>query len=166
MPQPKTGGRRKRPTIGANGEELWFCPACEQHFPADQFYKSRKNTNGLASECKRCHVRINIASRDPNRARDTCRAYMRRARASDPEKFRARERAAVAKRPVDHRTYARRAVQNAIKTGRLVRPAVCPQCGDASRVVHAHHEDYSKPLDVKWLCPECHGREHRKGSVI
>lgn len=26
--------------------------------------------------------------------------------------------------------------------------------------VHAHHEDYSRPLDVVWLCRCCHARRH------
>jgi len=34
----------------------------------------------------------------------------------------------------------------------------CDVCGETS--VHAHHDDYSKPLDVRWLCPRCHKAEH------
>ena len=30
----------------------------------------------------------------------------------------------------------------------------------ATRQVHAHHPDYSKPLDVVWLCHKDHMREH------
>ena len=47
-------------------------------------------------------------------------------------------------------------VQRAIKKGVLV-PEPCP-CGNKES--HAHHEDYSKPLDVIWLCKSCHQRLH------
>lgn len=35
------------------------------------------------------------------------------------------------------------------------------RCG-TDKNVHGHHHDYSKPLDVEWLCSTCHGIEHRK----
>ena len=34
----------------------------------------------------------------------------------------------------------------------------CKVCGDLN--VEAHHEDYSKPLDVVWLCHKHHGVVH------
>lgn len=44
---------------------------------------------------------------------------------------------------------ARQEVRNAIKRGDLVR-LPCEKCGKEK--TEAHHEDYSKPLMVKWLC--------------
>lgn len=52
---------------------------------------------------------------------------------------------------------ARGAVYDAVRSGVLVRPSMCA-CGTPR--VEAHHPDYSKPLDVVWLCKGCHAAEH------
>jgi hypothetical protein len=39
-------------------------------------------------------------------------------------------------------------------------PKPCEVCG--SRPTEAHHDDYSKPLEVRWLCVLHHKAEHRK----
>lgn len=57
------------------------------------------------------------------------------------------------------KTAARTILNNAINTGKLKRETVCSQCRLNSRI-QAHHPDYSKPLDVKWLCTKCHALEH------
>jgi len=57
---------------------------------------------------------------------------------------------------------ARHAVAYALRTGRLTRKP-CEECGSHKRV-HAHHHDYDKPLEVKWLCSLCHGKEHRAAA--
>ena len=49
------------------------------------------------------------------------------------------------------------------KAGRLV-PGPCGCCGTTRRV-HAHHEDYSQPLWVQWLCGKCHARKHWAGDL-
>lgn len=43
------------------------------------------------------------------------------------------------------------------RRGKLV-PQPCEYCGDTK--VQKHHEDYDKPLDVKWLCKPCHLNLH------
>lgn len=53
-----------------------------------------------------------------------------------------------------------RAVRYAVGTGRLVRPLSCERCEKVG-TVHAHHHDYSKSLEVEWLCRHCHAAEHR-----
>lgn len=49
-------------------------------------------------------------------------------------------------------------VGNAIRDGRLVKQPC--RCGEIK--VEAHHDDYSKPLDVTWLCTACHVAAHRR----
>lgn len=49
----------------------------------------------------------------------------------------------------------------AIRIGQIVRPGECSTCGKGGRI-HGHHEDYSKPLKVIWLCSSCHQRVHRE----
>lgn len=52
-------------------------------------------------------------------------------------------------------------VRKAINGKILVRPEKCEKCMKYCNA-EAHHEDYMKPLDVKWLCHACHRYEHRK----
>lgn len=53
------------------------------------------------------------------------------------------------------------AVYKAIRSGELVRGR-CEQEneGDCSGRIEGHHDDYSKPLDVRWLCVSHHRRFH------
>jgi hypothetical protein len=50
----------------------------------------------------------------------------------------------------------------AIKEGRLARPDQCSSCGVVGQKVIPHHENYQKPLDVVWLCENCHAKLHGK----
>ncbi len=54
---------------------------------------------------------------------------------------------------------ARKKVRTAIQNGSMVRPDTCSSCGRKCKP-EAHHEDYNKPLDVVWLCKECHTETH------
>ena len=52
-------------------------------------------------------------------------------------------------------------VLTAVRNGTLERPTSCSCCGTAESVIQGHHEDYSKPLDVIWLCRKCHKQKHK-----
>lgn len=51
-------------------------------------------------------------------------------------------------------------VRKAIKSGELIKPTSCSECGEGILNILAHHEDYGKPLQVEWLCHSCHGKRH------
>lgn len=64
---------------------------------------------------------------------------------------------------------ARDTLENALRRGALIRPDACERCGEAPppefggrSAIHAHHHDYSKPLEVEWLCRGCHDQDHRE----
>ncbi len=52
-----------------------------------------------------------------------------------------------------------RSYANVYKRRGLLQQEACQCCGDPNSEMH--HKDYSKPLDVDWLCRQCHLNEHR-----
>ncbi len=49
-----------------------------------------------------------------------------------------------------------RIVRTALRKGTIVKPELCSRCGNKAKRLEAHHHDYSKPLEVEWLCTPCH----------
>lgn len=60
---------------------------------------------------------------------------------------------------------ARQAVAKALRRGGITRPAACSQCEKGGQL-HAHHDDYSRPLTVRWLCEACHLEHHGKTAPV
>jgi hypothetical protein len=50
-------------------------------------------------------------------------------------------------------------VMNALNSKKLVRPRNCSVCHKPCKP-QAHHFDYSKPLEVVWVCKACHTEFH------
>lgn len=51
-------------------------------------------------------------------------------------------------------------LNHAIKKGVIGKPKICSNCNKEfnSRGIQAHHEDYTKPYYIKWLCISCHDK--------
>ena len=151
------------------------CFKCEIEKPLNEFYRHKKMADGHLNKCKdrtKMDVRTNYRKNskhyreyDRKRAMRPDRIAMRRMYRTTPE-----GKLAVAR---SHKTYrnkyperyaATNAVNNAIRDGKLTRPNHCEKCGIECRP-HGHHDDYSKPLDVRWLCDPCHKEVHACDST-
>jgi len=112
--------------------------------------------DGYLSYCKNCTTaRVRKDRRlNPNaRLRDKVRSIQehrkklnaetcRKNRQENPEKYKAQS-----------------ALGNAVRDRLIIRPSICTTCNQEKKLV-GHHEDYSKPLDVIWMCHLCHARHH------
>lgn len=131
-----------------------ICKVCRESKKSSEFYK------GLACKCKECHkqaVRLNYRNRiDQYRAYEKVR-YQRPDRKAKALDYQRKRRA---KYPEKEK--ARRAVSYYKRRGIIKPPKACQRCKAKGRV-EAHHDDYSKPLQVQWLCFICH-RKHGHGQ--
>lgn len=66
---------RDRPPLVAK-----VCRRCGFPKLAAEFYRDKRASDGLKTECKSCHSAVNVATRDPEKKRAANRNYMRRAR--------------------------------------------------------------------------------------
>ncbi len=67
------------------------------------------------------------------------------------------------RRKNDPHVRVREKLAGAVRHGRIKKPTICSKCLRelGKRFIQAHHKDYTKPLEVLWLCASCHGLEHR-----
>jgi hypothetical protein len=89
--------------------------------------------------------------------RESILAYKRKWSNSNPERRRITLQKQREKFPKKYK--ARTAFRNAIRDGKIQRQP-CQKCG--SLKAQGHHEDYSKPLEVVWLCTTHHAERHRE----
>jgi hypothetical protein len=85
------------------------------------------------------------------------REYSREWQKSAEEREKRRQRAAVYRARHKEKVKARSALGQAIQRGEIKRGA-CEKCSEPK--AEAHHDDYSRPLDVRWLCVRHHVEEH------
>lgn len=136
------------------------CFKCGNVLALSEFYKHPRMGDGHLGKCKACtkkDVSANYAKRRKQYSEYDRQRYKDPARRAKLAEYTNRRRKL---NPVKAKAW--RQVHYALRTGKL-RRLPCSSCG-SKKNVQAHHEDYSKPLDVVWLCFVCH-REHH-GQVV
>jgi len=151
------------------------CFKCNTVKPLDDFYKHPRMKDGHVNKCKECN------KRDVQQVRNGNVEYYReydRARSDDPKRVQARkdyaermknDPIAKEKKKLYTKKYQdKHAIKRAahlilgyeVKKGNITLTP-CKKCFNTDDL-NAHHEDYTKPLDIVWLCKTCHGKRHRE----
>lgn len=140
------------------------CFKCSQLLNLSEFYKHSEMLDGHLNKCKSC-TKTDVENRRKEKASDIDWVLSERKRHREKSK-RYRELGIISKNNAQkkwalnnpEKKQARQRLQYALKLGKLHRHP-CFICGNKAQ---AHHDDYSKPLDVVWVCSKHHGELHVK----
>ena len=153
-----------------------ICFKCKREKSLKEFYKHNQMADGHLNKCKQCtksdatnHRWNNIEKvrqYDRNRGNLSHRITARQTYQKTQRGIAAlnRGRLAYIKRNPE-KDAAATILNNRIRDGKIIKPKICSHCGKTERI-HGHHEDYSKPLDVEWLCSKCHKQKHKKIRAV
>jgi len=161
------------------------CSACRKMVPAAEFTIARGKPDGLSAQCRECQAasrrrrvgKIHLRNqRWYARNRRAIKQKVAAYKVAHPEQYREyarraneRRRGALNKKLDEYSAShpkarkARGMVNARVRHGTMVVPDACEICGRPRqewRLV-GHHEDYDKPLAVRWLCHRCHKQLHR-----
>jgi hypothetical protein len=149
------------------------CRKCETIKPFDDFYFDFRVSDYRRSECKECTRKADTDRWAKKLVTDLEGVLKRRRRIRIHRVFKAKFKTPEYRKLVFARAKARHPekaialwkVHNATKSGKLKRKP-CSVCG---KKAEAHHDDYSKPLNVRWLCRTHHIEHHvrvREQAII
>ncbi len=129
------------------------CYKCKTEKEYSNYYKDPSKKDGFSNICKPCRKLTyrQIVYRNLETHREKNRRYYKAHRKEILS--RRKERYEENK----HKGSAHKKVAWALLSGKLKR-GTCEKCKSGD--VEAHHFDYTKPLEVTWLCKRHHARTH------
>lgn len=113
------------------------CPMCKKELDENSFNLDKKSKTGRYSYCKECR-----------------KPLLRAWGITHREKH--REQGGRWEKANREKKSAHNAIKRAIKNGKMLKGS-CTVCGQDAV---AHHPDYTKKLDVYWLCSKHHAEVH------
>ena len=134
------------------------CRKCGWTKPLSAFHKSKTGRDGYKLDCAVCCREHSRLYRLDNI--DRCRGYDRKRGNRYQEK---KEYYKKYRTNNQTKIKAHRLVSRAIIAKTLI-PEPCAVCGTEENIT-AHHCDYSKPLDITWLCSGHHKQWHIKNGA-
>jgi len=131
------------------------CIKCNSIKNIKEFYKGKSYSDGYRSKCKNCILQECKEYRMENK--DKIKKYER----SPNRALKRRERFKEECLKFPEKIIARRILRKAINKKQILKPSNCSICG-SNMNIEGHHNDYSEPLNVIWLCVSCHKEIHNK----
>ena len=152
------------------------CRECKVEKPLTEFYPHSQMLDGHLNKCKSCvkdrikkHREANherLLAYDKQRSDLPHRVQARREYAKTEAGRTAKKRAMAAYNKRYPMKYAAHLIfGNAVRDGKVARSDKCSVCGSTNKI-EGHHDDYTKPLEVRWLCEPCHKEWHRHNEPI
>lgn len=152
------------------------CFKCNELKDISEFYKHNGMADGHLNKCKECTKKYVTSHRNENI--EYCREYDRK-RANSPSRLESKQRYRSSERGKyvvlkSHKRYREKfpskrkahiIVGNFLRDGKIIRPDRCEKCRVECKP-QAHHCDYTKPLEVMWLCQSCHVEWHKNNTPI
>jgi len=135
------------------------CNVCQKEKSLEDFYRDKTKTLRRDYTCIECRRMLN---RVRDRDRDKTPERVKKSKdwvQSERGKERARQRRRQNYNINRERHQAQTIIRRLIKMGIIARQP-CEICGNEPS--KGHHLDYSKPLEVVWLCQKHHSEVHRK----
>lgn len=148
------------------------CSKCKTVKPISGFYKDAIRKDGMQSRCKECSREAMTKYQKTDKCKAVKAKYNKTAarkatmaKYSKTKKGRAVAAESVAKYKASNpiKTKAGKAINSAIKSGKITKPCVCEQCPSTKRI-EGHHDDYALLLVVRWLCSICHNAWHKENG--
>jgi transposase-like protein len=146
-----------------------ICKKCSSELPSDSgFYLN----DSSCKDCRKKRVRENRRNNieyyrdyDRKRANNADRVLARKIYSMTPEGIEAGNRAKNKwTQKNENKRKASSTVNNAIRDKKLTKPNKCECCKKQKTRIEGHHHDYSKPMDVMWLCSSCHRKWHKENG--
>ncbi len=142
---------------------LKYCYCCKKDKYIGLFYKNNSKKDGLATECKSCKKISNKKYSHQNYLKNKEAIKQRNKKYGQTKRGKEVRKRIKKNFRKNHLEQCRlyKIFCNAVERGKIKRPSKCSQCSKKCKP-DGHHRDYNKPLEVIWLCRQCHSNKHRK----
>ena len=135
-----------------------ICTRCSEEKSLDEFQKRKASKDGLTASCKNC-----LRKYDKSRANLPHRIKARNEYQKTDAGKRSKKKTVQRYRRENPNKYkAHNIVNNAVRDEKLF-PLPCEECF-STHDLHAHHDDYAKPLNIRWLCSKHHREWHKENG--
>lgn len=140
------------------------CNRCNALKPIEEFNMDKYSVDGHMLFCRQCHGIGYLNNEEREKLRELNRINSKQYRKNYPELASKRDRHNRLSRKDTPQYKCGELLRYAVRSSKINRPSICSECGKEG-VTQAHHEDYTEPFDVVWLCAMCHGKKHGRYQI-